>query len=123
MRVVTLLYLYLSLTFFSYGDPLPILDESEYGRRSPKIWYHLYDPQLFLMYTECRPLLNRPCYSNHGYNTFSHGLDILFVEATVADGPCSILPGGPSRLIDQMYEVLHAQGHYKDGVRVTTKME
>ena len=98
--------------------------------------------------TECLPLLSRPCYSNHGYNTFVHGLDFLFVEAiialnqsvspseadlfiipvfynqaTVADGPCSILPGGPSRLIDQMYEVLHAQGHYKDGVRVTTKME
>lgn len=117
-----------------------LLDKSEFERR-PRVKYHLYDPQLFTMYTECLPKLKRPCYSNSGYNNFVYMLDVLFLEsiialnqsvhpseatlfiipvfynqATVPDFPC-FQSGNELKHIAQMYEVLHSLGHYKPGVR------
>ena len=134
----------LILTVFVHGkDSFSIVDTSEFERRFPKIRYHLYNPQLFYMYTECLPLLRRPCYFNRMYNVFSHGLDINFVEAIIAlnqsvppseadlfiipvfynqatvwDMPCHTNDiKGTSRLINQMMQVLHSQGYYKPNVR------
>ena len=117
-----------------------LLDRTEYLKR-PRVKYHLYDPQLFTMYTECLPKLDRPCYANQGYNTFVHSLDILFLEsiialnesvdpseadlfivpvfynqATVTDYPC-YRNWKDRELTNQMYEVLRSLGHYKSGVR------
>ena len=138
-------FILFSLIFFAFGaseKPFTILDASEYERRLPKVRYHLYDPQLFLMYTECLPVLRRPCYSTRSKNEYFHGLDMNFVEAIIAlnqsvppseadlfiipvfynqaylwNMPCHTLPGGPSRLIDQMFKVLHSQGNYIAGMR------
>ena len=87
MYVLKVFFILLSLVHFAIvacETQFAILDESEYGRRLPKIRYHLYDPQLFLMYTECLPLLKRPCYSTRYKNEYFHGLDMLFVEAIIA---------------------------------------
>ena len=119
---------------------LQLLDKSEYLKR-PKVKYHLYDPQLFLMYKECLPRLHRPSYASLKFNIFTHCLDINFVESIIALNESvdpseatlfiipvfynqATLPSFPChyheneiRLIAQMYEVLHSLGHYKAGVR------
>ena len=114
-----------------------MFDESELLQPSRKpVKYHLYDPNLFLMYTECLPLLNRPCFDSpiKKYST-----DVVFLESLIAlnrsvppheaelfvipvfynqadapNGPCF-----PQRdhMIAQMYRTLEQQGHFKKGLR------
>ena len=60
-----------------------ILDKSEFDKR-PNMKYHLYDPQLFAMYRECAPHLERPCYGNHANTIYSHALNINFLESIIA---------------------------------------
>ena len=113
------------------------LDKSEFEKR-PKVKYHLYDPQLFDMYSKCLPLLNRPC---RRVNDPKYSVDLHFVESIIAlnesvdpwDATLFIVPvlysqfdGGPHAIchvshaeetIAQMYGVLKSLGHYKPGIR------
>ena len=136
LKILFILMLLLNVVVADQEE-FPIIDKSELERRS-LVKYHLYDPQLFDMYTECITKLYRPCYSGHD---FKHSLDVNFIEAMIAlnqsvdpwDATLFIIPvlydqvdGGPKafchslhapRLVAQMYEVLHSLGYYKPGVR------
>lgn len=130
-----------SLVFSQSNFTVPLLDKSEFEKRLlPSIKYHLYDPQLFHMYTQCLPILERPCYASKVYNGFIYALDINFLEAIVAlnqsvspsEATLFIIPvfynqvtapGNPcyhldrKALVAQMYEVLLSLGHYIPGER------
>ena len=141
VRLLALLFSTNLLLVSSSGDIIDgLVDRTEYLKR-PKVKYHLYDPQLFALYTECLPKLERPCYANHGFNSYFHTLDILFLEGIIAlnesvdpsEADLFIVPvfynqvtvpnhpcyhkGDEIEMILQMYEVLYAFGYYKPGVR------
>ena len=125
-----------SLAVLSQGE-FTLFDKAEFERR-PRVKYHLYDPQLFDMYSKCLPMLRRPCY---GTNDHKHSVDVLFLESIIAlnesvdpwDATLFVVPvlysqldGGANAIcrtlnaqegIAQMYEVLHSLGHYKPGAR------
>ena len=134
VRLLALLFSTTLLLVSSSGDIINgLVDRTEYLKRL-KVKYHLYDPQLFALYTECLPKLERPCYANHGYNSYFHTLDILFLEGIIAlnesvdpsEADLFIVPvfynqvtvpnhpchhkGDEIEMILQMYEVLYAYG-------------
>ena len=112
-----------------------IVDVSELERR-PDIKYHLYDPHLFSAYSECLPVLQRPCYAGH---SIIHNLDILFLESLISlnrsvpmdeakifiipvfyneiDSKAGACQQDVVRHVSQMYEIITSLGYYKPNLR------
>ena len=116
-----------------------MFDETELLQSSRKpVKYHLYDPQLFLMYTDCLPLLHRPCFDSPFF-LMKYATDVVFLESLIAlnrsvppheaelfvipvyynqaDVPAGSCFPQRDHMIAQMYSTLEQQGHYKRGFR------